>query len=92
MLAAVFPAEATDCDCDYYPGGCIISEAPPSGFKCRCLYMGFWTCTGQAIGCDAQEKNDGYCPGDCYSIDCCNYGGGDCGGYFKSMKYLKNVV
>jgi len=92
MLAAVFPAEAADCDCDYYPGGCIISEPAPSEFKCVCQYMGFWTCNGYAVGCTQTEISNGYCPGDCYSVNCCNYGGGDCGGYFKLAKYLKNVA
>ena len=32
------PASNEDCDCDYHPGGCIISAAPPEGWKCHCQY------------------------------------------------------
>ena len=27
-----------DCDCEYHSGGCVISEAPPEGWKCHCQY------------------------------------------------------
>merc|ERR1712133_235511 len=37
---------ANYCDCDYHPGGCTISQAPPEGWKCKCRYKGFWTCDG----------------------------------------------
>merc|ERR1712117_454434 len=69
------------CDCDYHPGGCIISVSPPEGFKCRCVYKGAWTCGGYAVGCDPDEMD--YCNGKCYGQKCCKLGGGDCQGYAK---------
>ena len=41
------------------------------------MYKGAWTCRGYPIQCDHDEE----CPGDCYSHECCQQGGGDCGGY-----------
>eukprot|EP00092_Neocalanus_flemingeri_P073406 GFUD01090554.1.p1 GENE.GFUD01090554.1~~GFUD01090554.1.p1 ORF type:complete len:103 (-),score=18.69 GFUD01090554.1:141-449(-) len=65
------------CDCDYHPGGCVISVAPPDGWKCFCQYKGAWTCSAYAQQCNTRET----CPGECYSKECCERGGGDCGGY-----------
>merc|ERR1712126_397746 len=70
---------SADCDCDYHPGGCIISTPAPVGFKCVCVYKGFWTCGGYAEGC----SHDDTCEENCYSKECCIEGGGDCGGYTK---------
>eukprot|EP00090_Calanus_glacialis_P028592 TRINITY_DN45905_c0_g1_i1.p1 TRINITY_DN45905_c0_g1~~TRINITY_DN45905_c0_g1_i1.p1 ORF type:complete len:113 (-),score=21.14 TRINITY_DN45905_c0_g1_i1:100-438(-) len=66
-----------DCDCNYHSGGCRIVEPPPAGWKCDCAYKGFWTCNGAAIQCGESED----CPADCYTVTCCNRGGGDCGAY-----------
>ena len=55
----------------------LYCQAPPEGWKCDCIYKGAWTCSGVAMQCDHDET----CPGDCYSRECCQHGGGDCGGY-----------
>ncbi|PQK13548.1 hypothetical protein BB8028_0004g04790 [Beauveria bassiana] len=65
------------CDCDYHPGGCVISKAPKEGWKCKCRYKGAWTCDGLELQCDKGET----CPANCSSHACCLEGGGDCGGY-----------
>merc|ERR1712096_85915 len=65
------------CDCDYHPGGCIISTAPKEGWKCVCEYQGFFTCSGHAQQCESGQT----CPADCATRSCCLVGGGDCGGY-----------
>merc|ERR1711963_1275274 len=79
-LASLVSGKAKhDCDCDYHPGGCLISVAAPEGFKCRCVYRGAWTCRGYAVGCDEHEMH--LCKGNCYSRTCCMIGNGDCGAY-----------
>jgi hypothetical protein len=65
------------CDCDYHPGGCTISWPAEVGYKCRCEYRGFWTCRATEIRCNSGED----CPGNCWTKECCEQGGGDCGGY-----------
>ena len=67
-----FPAS---CDCYYKPGGCRISEASPKGCKCKCRYLGFWTCDGYPVEC--YFFSDPGCHG-CIQKECCE---GDCGGY-----------
>ncbi|XP_064092233.1 uncharacterized protein LOC135205469 [Macrobrachium nipponense] len=69
------------CDCDYYPGGCIITKAAPPGFKCQCEYRGVWTCSGTAYPCVGKEK----CPGNLADHCACRLGGGDCGGYKEPL-------
>jgi len=66
-----------DCGCDYYWGGCTIDEPAPAGYKCKCSYVGFWTCIGWAAQCESHET----CLGGCSTKSCCHQGGGDCGGY-----------
>merc|ERR1711973_960115 len=66
-----------DCDCDYHLGGCAISQAPPKGWKCVCVFDIVWHCHGWAEQCNENEE----CPADCFSQECCQRGGGDCGGY-----------
>ncbi|EFY96291.1 hypothetical protein X797_008280 [Metarhizium robertsii] len=77
FLIQALTAGVLACDCDYHPGGCTISKAPPAGWKCKCRYKGAWTCDGLQIQCDATES----CPVNCFSRACCLEGGGDCGGY-----------
>nr|XP_047124678.1 keratin-associated protein 5-5-like [Hydra vulgaris] len=68
------------CDCDYHSGGCTISKgASKDGETCKCVYKGAWTCTGYDVGCSASQAS--ICKAGCRSRDCCNAGGGDCGGY-----------
>ena len=65
-------------------------QAPPEGWKCLCVYKVLWTCQGYPIQCDEGET----CPGDCFSHECCDHGGGDCGGYpskFKFMELFKKI-
>merc|ERR1712168_860766 len=81
FLIACFMAVTLACDCDYHSGGCTISKSAQPGFKCRCVYKGFWTCSGHEIGCDNHEASMDHCIGNCYNPACCYSGGGDCGGY-----------
>jgi hypothetical protein len=37
-LSNSMPNHNEDCDCAYHPGGCVISTAPPEGWKCYCQY------------------------------------------------------
>jgi hypothetical protein len=83
VLATV--AQASTCDCSYHSGGCVISRSPKTGFLCKCVYKGAWTCTGYDIGCDSGSTSD-CCKADApestrMSHDCCKDGHGDCGGY-----------
>merc|ERR1712184_67323 len=68
------------CDCSYHKGGCTISKVPPKGYMCKCVYKGFWTCSGYTLTCDPR-KNSKTCPGDCGTKECCKQAGGNCGGY-----------
>ncbi len=65
------------CDCNYHSGGCVISRGAASGNVCKCVYKGAWTCSGFEVGCPSGH----HCAGGCTSRQCCNDGGGDCGGY-----------
>jgi len=67
-----------NCDCNYHPGGCKIVIAAPANNKCKCIYQGFWTCTGLAKACNKWQR---MCRDPDTSKDSCVYGGGDCGGY-----------
>ena len=67
------------CDCDYHPGGCSISRAPPPNTACRCIYKGFWTCGGEITRC--RHKDSRYCTSPDTSVNTCILGGGDCDGY-----------
>ncbi|XP_053404446.1 dermonecrotic toxin LamSicTox-alphaIV1ii-like [Mercenaria mercenaria] len=67
------------CDCDYSSGGCTISKVPPPNTACRCSYKGGWTCGGSVTKCKYFKSR--YCKNPDYSINTCNMGGGDCGGY-----------
>jgi len=69
--------KAVTCDCDYHNGGCIISIPPPEGYACKCVYKGFWSCSGYPFSCDANMR----CPANCGTRECCLTGRGDCGGY-----------
>merc|ERR1711970_1053519 len=64
------------CDCNYMPGGCSISRAPPAGYACCCVYKFLWYCVGAAMDCRYVS-----CPANCLDEECCKRGGGDCGGY-----------
>lgn len=71
--------ESIDCDCAHHAGGCAISLPSPKGFKCRCLYKGFWTCSGVSFPC----SDDEYCPGGRASYCACVQGNSDCGAYYQ---------
>ena len=68
-----------DCDCNYHTGGCRISSTAPSGFACRCVYRGFWTCTGTVVACQYDQHPKCLNPG--YDKPSCLQGNGDCGSY-----------
>lgn len=40
-----------DCDFDYHPGGCTISNPAPANFACRCTYEAGWTCARTVASC-----------------------------------------
>merc|ERR1711875_38936 len=67
------------CDCNYHSGGCRISSAAPSNRACRCVYHGFWTCTGTVVGCQDEEHYRCVNPG--LDKASCAQGNGDCGSY-----------
>ena len=64
-----------DCDCDYHPGGCTISQAAPSGFACKCRYKGFWTCGGNVV--QRRDTSSNYCKNPDTSAHSCLLGDGD---------------
>ena len=72
------------CDCNYHSkgifsgGGCKVVLAPPSGYACKCKYSA-WTCGGTLSLC--KDFNNPKCQTPDLSVDTCNQGGGDCGGY-----------
>ena len=67
------------CDCDYHPGGCIISWPAPSGKACKCRYKFLqWTCAGSLVSCD---KSHPKCSKPDESKEACQLGQGDCDGY-----------
>ena len=66
------------CDCDYHPGGCMISKAAPSGQACQCRYQFLWTCEGSIISCDISLPK---CVKPDRSKEACELGQGDCDGY-----------
>ena len=70
------------CDCDYHPGGCSISQAPPSNTACRCVYKGGWTCGGEITRCNNFLSL--YCRHPDQSVRTCIQGGGDCDGYRRA--------
>jgi len=70
------------CGCEYHSGGCSIYFAAPAYSACRCLYNGFWKCSGQVVGCDNDDSS--YCKTPDTSIQSCVEGGGDCGGYINT--------
>jgi len=70
---------ASDCDCDYHPGGCSISQAAPAYAACKCKYLGFWTCDGEPVRCHNEASP--LCATPDKSVGSCVLGGGDCDGY-----------
>jgi hypothetical protein len=66
------------CDCDYHPGGCIISWPAPTGKACQCTYKPLWTCKGSLVACDASLPK---CSKPDESKEACELGKGDCDGY-----------
>ena len=70
---------ASDCDCDYSPGGCKISQVAPAHTACRCDYMGAFTCDGEVVRC--HDETDPLCANPDGSKASCQLGGGDCDGY-----------
>ena len=73
-------ANGNMCECDYYPGGCMIIDPPPEGYKCVCNYDFLWTCSGYANQCDESED----CPANCKTHACCKRGGGECSAYGRN--------
>ena len=74
-----------DCDCDWVPGGCVIDDAAPRGYKCYCQKKaGENSCTETLVKCSQFEMQSRACQGECYSKSCCLMGGSDanCGGYW----------
>merc|ERR1712183_428858 len=72
--------EATvNCDCNYHSGGCLISSTAPPGLACRCVYRGFWTCSGTVVGCVDEQHIKCLNPG--YDKASCLQGSGNCGAY-----------
>jgi glycerophosphoryl diester phosphodiesterase len=67
------------CDCDYHPGGCVISKPAPAGQACKCSYKGAWTCGGSVTACS--NPGSPLCRAPDTSIAACALGGGDCDGY-----------
>ena len=70
---------ASDCDCDYHPGGCSISQAAPAYTACKCKYLGLWTCDGEPVRCHNEASP--LCATPDKSVGSCVLGGGDCDGY-----------
>jgi len=75
-----------DCDCKEASGGCIISLAPPYGYRCECMYkvlLGFRYCAGVPKKCDDSDVGKSYGEKDmgcksCFEKECCL---GNCEGY-----------
>ena len=65
-----------ECDCRD-AGGCIISSAPPYGYKCECK-LSWRGCDGAPKKCDDSDVGTPGCKG-CFGEECCS---GNCGGYF----------
>jgi hypothetical protein len=68
-----------NCDCDYHPGGCVISKLAPVGKACKCTYKGGWTCGGSTVAC--KSATSPYCKRPDTTVNSCKQGGGDCDGY-----------
>jgi hypothetical protein len=71
--------KTASCDCDYHPGGCSISKAPPANTACQCNYKGAWTCGGSIVTC--LDFDSPFCKQPDTSATSCAQGGGDCDGY-----------
>ena len=69
-----------NCNCDHYKGGCKVATAASPMNACKCSYKGFWTCTGSVTSC-ASPYSKGCLHPASKSVEVCNQGGGDCGGY-----------
>ena len=67
------------CDCDYHPGGCVVSKPAPEGQACKCSYKGAWTCGGSVTACS--DSSSPLCTNPDTSKAACALGGGDCKGY-----------
>ncbi|CAM9618558.1 unnamed protein product [Laminaria digitata] len=72
-------SSSDECDCDYHPGGCEISEAAPKYSACKCSYKGGWTCGGTVTQCLSESSPK--CTTPDKDFDSCILGGGDCGAY-----------
>ncbi|MBI3073476.1 MAG: hypothetical protein HYY84_15300 [Deltaproteobacteria bacterium] len=70
------------CDCDYHPGGCVVSRPAPRGRACKCSYKGAWTCGGSLANC--RDLSSPRCKNPDTSVASCVQGGGDCDGYKKA--------
>jgi glycerophosphoryl diester phosphodiesterase len=71
------------CDCDYHPGGCVVSVPAPIGEACKCSYKGGWTCGGSNVAC--KQPTSPACLNPDMAIASCVQGGGDCDGYKKKL-------
>merc|ERR1711953_768005 len=85
MFMIIFVAISSincECDCNYHWGGCQISEPAQPGHVCKCIYEGFWTCSGRDEQCTGRESNKKSCEGTCTTKYCCiDAPGSDCNGY-----------
>merc|ERR1712240_881966 len=65
-------------------GGCQIVDPPPEGYKCKCKFDSKGFCEGEAVKCDSEKCP----PTNCKTLDCCEMGEGNCGGYcgFECLK------
>ena len=85
-------SEGATCDCGYrdnfLQGGCIITQAAPSGMACKCeaipnhddpLLSPQFYCIGHVVGCTYNNTNT--CAHPSTDVSSCFMGEGDCGGY-----------
>lgn len=73
-----------DCNCEYFNGGCKITQKAPNNHACLCRYMSTWTCSGYTTLCRWPDRET--CKNPDKSKDSCMQGKAydanpDCGGY-----------
>ena len=95
LFISIYLIDILECACAYFRcdklgkechhwgcfGGCRVNKAPPKGYKCKCRYLGFWTCDGIPEKCSSED--DVGCSG-CKEKECCDDSQpvvGDCSAY-----------
>ena len=72
-----------DCECDFYQTGCVIRIQAPAGLACKCERVESsrdpQECTGKFVMC--RDSSSAKCTVPDLSLESCQLGGGDCGGY-----------